>query len=163
MRRAAAACLSLVALLLFPDSGSARQPYRDLKGLNAITYHAHLEQDSNRCRIERESLDTALQFVANQSVKLKLIPWLEHDAREKELRETAQQIWNELTAGGPNPEAMFAAMNNPKYKAVQQVAYDYGRMPRPSNGDPGPGPTTLPSGPTPAARPPRGPERPYGP
>jgi hypothetical protein len=119
-------------LLLFVPAlstpSAARQVYRDLQGITAITYHAISDQDSKSCRVERESLDTALQFVANQSVKLKLIPSREHDTRYQELHDIQQQIWNELTASG-KPEAMFAAMDNAKYKATGQSAFDYGMMP----------------------------------
>jgi hypothetical protein len=75
----------IFALLLFLSAlstpSAAKQLYRDLKGIPAITYAAYSEQDSDRCRIESEDLDVALQFVANQSMKLKLIPWREQHAR----------------------------------------------------------------------------------
>jgi hypothetical protein len=88
----------LLLLLLFVPAFStpsaARQLYYDLKGITAITYNAVSGQDSKSCRVERESLDTALQFVANQSVKLKLIPSREHDIRYQELNETQNKFGN---------------------------------------------------------------------
>ena len=89
--------IKFVALLLLfvpalSTPSSARQLYHDLKGITAITYVvvAHPDQDSKSCGVERDSLDVALQFVANQSVKLKLISRLEHNARDQELGDIQQ-------------------------------------------------------------------------
>jgi hypothetical protein len=73
-----------VLLLFIPTlstPSAAKMLYYDLKGVTAVNYHAYVVQDSNRCRVERDSFDTALQFVANQSVKLKLIPFHEWIAK----------------------------------------------------------------------------------
>ena len=124
-------CLSFTALLLFADSGSARPLYYVLKGITAINYDAASEKTvgGDRCTVDRESLTTAMRFVANQSTKLKIIPWDEHAERDKELHEIQQQIWNELTVSGKS-EAMFAAISNAKYVAAKEAAYDYAMMPQ---------------------------------
>jgi hypothetical protein len=120
-----------VLLLFIPalsTPSAAKMLYYDLKGITAVNYHAYDVQDSNRCRVERDSFDTALQFVANQSVKLKLIPFQEWIVQNHELHDIQQQIWDDLTRSG-KPEDMSAAMDNAKYKAAKQLAFDYGIMP----------------------------------
>jgi hypothetical protein len=61
-------------------------------------------------------------------VKLKLIPSREHDIRYQELKETQDQIWKQLTDDS-KPETMFAALENAKFKAARDAAFDYGMMP----------------------------------
>jgi hypothetical protein len=122
----------IVPLLLFIPTlstpSAAKMLYYDLKGITAVNYHAYVVQDSNRCRVERDSFETALQLVANQSVKLKPIPFHEWIVQNRELHDIQQQIWDDLTRSG-KPEDMSAATDNAKYKAAKQLAFDYGIMP----------------------------------
>jgi hypothetical protein len=120
--------LLLLFVLALSTPSAARELYRDLKAITAITYDAISHQDNKPCGVERESLATALQFVANQSVKLKLIPSREHDIRYQELNETQDQVWKQLTVDS-KPETMFAALENAKFKAARDAAFDYGMMP----------------------------------
>ena len=92
-KSAAALCLCLMTLLFSHGSGIA-QPRRLLKGITIISYSISLEKAvfGEGCRIDQSSLATALQFVANQSTKLKVMPWEEEHRRFTALLATRDKL-----------------------------------------------------------------------
>lgn len=126
MKKSALLCLCFLTLLLIHNSAVGR-PLHILKGITIIHYSAGAEK-SEQCKIDFDSLNTALQFVANQSTKLKIVAVSEHIRRSHELDEIAKQIWEKATASG-KVEDMMATMNDAKYQAAINAAYDYNLMP----------------------------------
>jgi hypothetical protein len=126
MKKSAALCLCLLSLLLIHDSAVGR-PWYILKGITIINYSAGAGK-SEQCKINYDSLVTALQFVANQSTKLKIVADTEQMRRGQELNEIANQIWNKATASG-KVEDMLTTMDDAKYRAARNAAYDYNLMP----------------------------------
>lgn len=122
--------LLIIALAAMISTPSWARSSLHLKGITAIKYNALSEKTAggDRCVIPRESLAIALEFVANQSTKLKLIPSIKHDSRSQELNDTMDRIWKELTVSGKWQD-MAAAMENPKYIAAKKAASDYAWMP----------------------------------
>jgi hypothetical protein len=122
-------CLILVALLLF-HGNSVANPKRALKGVAIVSYSAGSETlvGGELCKIDENGLATSLQFVANQSAKLKLLPQNEAFSRAVTLAEKAAEIWKELSASG-KLEDMIAARENDKYLAAKKAADDLNFLP----------------------------------
>jgi hypothetical protein len=55
-----------------------------LKGVNTMTYHGAMK-DEGRCKIDWKAWNTAIEFVANQSTKLKLMTDAEYQKHFDEL------------------------------------------------------------------------------
>jgi hypothetical protein len=98
-----------------------------LKGITIINYDVYVEEtlDGDQCKTDVNSLETALQFVANQSTKLKIVTESEHHRRAKELNEITSRIQEKVFENGWSP----AAMNDAKYLAAKKAASEYGMMP----------------------------------
>jgi hypothetical protein len=126
LKKSAALCLCFLALLLIHNSAVGR-PWHILKGITIINFYAGAEE-SKQCKIDHDNLLTALRFVANQSIKLKIVAFDEHARRTGELDEIAKQIWDKATASG-KVEDMMATMNDAKYQAAKNAAHDYSLMP----------------------------------
>jgi hypothetical protein len=128
MKKSAALYLCFLALLLCCDSAVARpEPKYVLKGITIINFFAGAGE-SEQCKIDYNGLVTALQFVANQSIQLKIVAASDQMRRGKELDEIADQIWNKAKTSG-KVEDMMATMKDAKYQAARNAAYDYNLMP----------------------------------
>ena len=122
-------CLCLMALLLF-HGGSVAKPNRLLKGVTIIEYWVAVEETrfGEDCRVNKDSLTTALRFVANQSTKLKVIPRDEAERRADELIATKEKIFKELSPSG-KWEDMARVMQNDRYVAAKKAADEYIKPP----------------------------------
>jgi hypothetical protein len=76
-------CL-LCQWMLTATAHSADNPTRYLKGVAVIWYEPIFEL-SKQCSVDFKAWDTALEFVANQSIKLKLIRSIDHYNKMDEL------------------------------------------------------------------------------
>jgi hypothetical protein len=87
------ACVCI--LILFPAGAKADGSNYFLKGIGAIRYTSVFEKvmAGIRCKIDEDNWATALKFVANQSVKLKLIPNEEYSTREIQLEKKATLLF----------------------------------------------------------------------
>jgi hypothetical protein len=85
--------LSLVTLLLFHGNGFA-DPRYILKGTTIISYLFFVEKvvGGEQCKIDDNSFATGLQFVANQSTKLKIINQRDYVRRAEELAQKTRVI-----------------------------------------------------------------------
>jgi hypothetical protein len=94
-------CLCLLALLFSHGSGSAR-PERLLKGVKIIRYKIIIEKTvgGEQCQIDLKGFSTALQFVASQSTKLKIITDDEQLRRMEKLNDAQDQLFEQLKASG---------------------------------------------------------------
>jgi hypothetical protein len=127
--------LCLMALLLFHDIGVAR-PRNLLKGIMIINYSFGAEKTvgGEQCKIDEDNFATSLQFVANQSAKLKIIAQSEQIRRGQELDAEADALRGRLEkqlydkTGDPF-KATVGAMEDDKYKATRKTACDYNWMP----------------------------------
>jgi hypothetical protein len=121
-------CLCLPALLLVHDSAVGRAGPRGLNGITTIYYYVYVEEPlgGEQCDIDFNSLNTALQFVANQSTKLKIVTESEHKRRAKELTEITDRIREKVFEKGWS----VAAVNDDKYLAAKKAAREYRLMPR---------------------------------
>jgi hypothetical protein len=124
-KSAATLCLCITALLLSHGRGIA-EPSRFLKGVTIITYTIIVEKTSfgEDCGVDQNSLAIALQFVANQSTRLKVMPTEEADRRFKELMSTRDKIFKEFSPSG-KVEDMVRAMNSDRYVAVQEASKEF--------------------------------------
>lgn len=122
--------LLLLFIPVLSTPSLAKPLYHVLKGITAISFDAGVEKavGGDHCTVNWQSLKIALLFVANQSVKLKIIADEEHNTREHELIDTANQIFSEVMARVTSPEMM--PWKNDKYIAAKKVAADYAWMPR---------------------------------
>ena len=114
-------CLCLVALLLFHGIGVAK-PSRLLKGITIIGYWVGVEETSfgENCRVNQNSLGTALRFVANQSTRLKVVPSEELNRRIEELTATRDKIFEELSPSG-QWEDRARAMGSDRWVATEKA------------------------------------------
>jgi hypothetical protein len=80
---AAIALLGSAALALSVSQASAEHPDYVLKGMTVISYDLAIEKTvgGDQCTVNKDRLETALQFVANQSTKLKIMPDIEYSRR----------------------------------------------------------------------------------
>lgn len=76
---------------------SADRPSLYLQNVSLVAYDL-FSGDRNPCAIDREALNTAIDFVANQSTKLKLIRQTDHWERGKELFEKVGEAGRKFTA-----------------------------------------------------------------
>ena len=118
-------CLCLTALLLSHGSGVAK-PSRLLKGITIIGYWVGVEKTvfGEGCSIDQSSLATALQFVANQSTKLKVIPSLEVDRRFEEHLAARDKVFKELGSSGLVDD-IIRAMKSDGYVAAEKAADEF--------------------------------------
>jgi hypothetical protein len=110
-------CLCVGTLLLATNNVAESAGLRpELNGINEIYYIVDVDPPlgGDECKIEREKLNTGLQFVANQSTKLHIIGQGEYEQRAMELIDS-----NDLL--GPDVE---------KRAAAAKRASDYGLKPR---------------------------------
>ena len=61
------------------------------EGVKMMSYHSYIEREGS-CAIDWKAWDTAIDFAANQSTKLKLIGEHDHDQQGKQLAESRGQI-----------------------------------------------------------------------
>ena len=121
--------LCLPALLLIHNSATGEpRPSHTLKGITIIDYFVGVEKTlgGEQCKIDDGGLDIALQFVANQSTKLKIVTKRERERRGKELNEIEDQIWNKANG---KVDDMVATMKDDKFLAARKAAHDYNLMP----------------------------------
>lgn len=78
------ACVLLCIAGAVSPVKSEDRPRPLLKNVSLVAYKL-FPGDRPHCAIDREALNTAIDFVANQSTKLKLIKEAEHYKREREL------------------------------------------------------------------------------
>src|SRR5712691_9830894 len=72
----------------------SRQYLSTLVGITTIAYRSHLENEllTRRCEIDRYVWDAAIQTVANETGKLKLIPNDEYETHLDALRENYDEL-----------------------------------------------------------------------
>jgi hypothetical protein len=115
-------CLYFSASLMLQNSANAKTSYL-LKGIEVVKFMIVVEETvgGNGCKIDQEAMNTSLQFVANQSTKLKILTWKEYVKREDDLRTAAQ-------SKAPSTDGFFKDVN--KYQAElkeYQAALDKGK------------------------------------
>jgi hypothetical protein len=89
--------LWLCSLLLFAlQSANAASdgPKSILQGIKAITYYGYVEEGifGDECKIDWDNLKTSLEFVANQSMNLKIVDTRQHNRRRDELYSQAGEL-----------------------------------------------------------------------
>jgi len=111
-------CLCFTSFLAFHGNAIAAtdHPRSLLKGIAIIKYYDYVESTvgGERCKINYQNLTTSLQFVANQSAKLKIITEREHATRRDELYSQVRSL---------------PATNTDKILAANKSADDYNFMP----------------------------------
>jgi len=99
--------------VFLPHSAMAAMdgPNAYLKGINIICYSLTVERTvgGNDCNIDREKLDTSLQFVANQSTTLKIVPYEQRMHRSSELYANSDK----------------SSLSSVEKEAAKKVAHDY--------------------------------------
>jgi hypothetical protein len=90
----------------------------NLGGIKIISFSIFLEKTvgGNLCKIDQQDLNTSLEFVANQSTRLRVITY---DQRMKH----AGELYKKLSKAAPHYDPQ-------KYKLEQQVADNYNLMPQ---------------------------------
>jgi hypothetical protein len=77
------ACLSM--LITVAQAADRPSPY--LKGVTTMTYNGFINrEDKGRCKTDWKAWNTAIDFVANQSTKLKLMTDVEHDEQIEQMK-----------------------------------------------------------------------------
>jgi len=68
--------LCLLVYLPYSAMAASDAPKGYLKGINIISYDLGVEKTAggDQCNIDKQSLETSVEFVANQSTKLKIVP-----------------------------------------------------------------------------------------
>ena len=64
---------------------AAEHPGPYLTGVDTVAYHGILEPGIGNCKVDWEAWNTSIDFVANQSTKLKLLTDIEHHKRADKL------------------------------------------------------------------------------
>jgi hypothetical protein len=82
---------AVFAVLLWVVPATAGEPTPDLKGVKTVSYHGVAHQNESRCAIDLKAWNTAIDFVANQSTKLRLIRYADHLEQVKQLRDEANK------------------------------------------------------------------------
>jgi hypothetical protein len=110
MRQFTALCAILAMAVSAAKSEDGARP--GLKNVSLVSYNL-VSAIKDRCAINQEAWNTAIDFVANQSSKLKLIRMKEHDERRRELTDKAAEAgrkWASMITGlAARPEAEMAA------------------------------------------------------
>jgi hypothetical protein len=76
--------LMLIAVSVAQASNSP-SPY--LRGVTTMTYHGFINrEDKGRCKTDWKAWNTAIDFVANQSTKLKLMTDVEHNEQIEQMK-----------------------------------------------------------------------------
>jgi len=115
--------LILAITLLAATSAEAEQRRYDLKGVREMKYQGIFEDTTARCEIDRRAWNTSIDFVANQSSKLKFWREVDHMAQEQtrhdrvmalevdlgdvESKRRWDQEWDKLTKFGSMPNLYF--------------------------------------------------------
>ncbi len=120
MRKFTICCLC--AFLGMSPARSEDHPRLGLKDVSLVNYHL-VSGMKDRCVINVEAWNTAIDFVANQSNKLKLIRWKEHFERDKELADKVRELSDKASEAArkimaPRTEGEFAAAT----KALDEAA-----------------------------------------
>jgi hypothetical protein len=101
MRRFTICCVCAVLGISAARSGD--EPKSSLKNVSLVSY-VLLSGAKDRCAINVQAWNTAIDFVANQSSKLKLIRQNEHDERSKELMDEARRASRKFMATNTDAE-----------------------------------------------------------
>src|SRR5262249_44409698 len=107
-----------VCLLVYlPHSAMAALdgPNQFLKGIKIISYSLLVEKTvgGNGCNIDQDNLNTSIQFVANQSTNLKIVPYEQRLDRSSELYKQSDT----------------PSLSSAEKEAAKKVARDYLLMP----------------------------------
>jgi hypothetical protein len=70
--------------MLITGAQAADRPSPYLKGITTVKYFGVLE-NKGRCKVDRDAWNTAIEFVANQSTRLKLMKYDEHQVQLDEM------------------------------------------------------------------------------
>jgi hypothetical protein len=65
------------------------------EGVKMISYHSYIEREGS-CAIDWKAWDTAIDFVANQSTKLKLIGDHDHDRQGKQFVDEKSKVIDKI-------------------------------------------------------------------
>jgi hypothetical protein len=76
IRTLVCALLCTVGTLVPATAGD--EPIPELKGIKVVNYKLSVDPNKGRCAIDLKALNTAIDFVANQSTKLKLTREADH-------------------------------------------------------------------------------------
>jgi hypothetical protein len=71
---------------------AAEQPSPYLKDVDTVAYSGILEEGGGNCNVDWQAWDTSIDFVANQSTKLKLLTLVEHHKRAKKLADKNEEL-----------------------------------------------------------------------
>jgi hypothetical protein len=89
MIRAALVCALLCTVGTIAPAVAGDRPIQELKDVKIVHYVGLAEDDKSRCATDMGAWNTAIDFVANQSTKLKLI-------REVDYLKQVDQLYNEV-------------------------------------------------------------------
>jgi len=84
------ACLSTLITISVARGESSTSDY--LKGVNVMTYEGSIAGDQGRCAIDWKTFLREMDFVANQSTKLKLITNIEHSRQIMRMNESKEML-----------------------------------------------------------------------
>jgi hypothetical protein len=93
-RKLLASCVCALLCATAPVKSKDR-PSLSLKNVSLVVYEVFPAADKGLCTIDREAWRTAIDFVANQSTKLKLMR-----EREREHHERAEELVNKASEAG---------------------------------------------------------------
>lgn len=95
----------VVALVATPDSALAAQDdapnfsyLRNLKEISFFPIYEGMDDSKTVCLPTQENLTTAIQFVANQSVGLRILSWRQKDKEIQDLQDQQKTLGDEFTA-----------------------------------------------------------------
>jgi hypothetical protein len=106
---------SLLAFPLHSASAAVDGPNDYLKGIKVISYSIYVEPTigGDGCSIDRDNLNTSVQFVANQSTNLKIVTFDQRLRRSGELFSRSDAT----------------SLSSADKEAAKKVAHDYNLMP----------------------------------
>jgi hypothetical protein len=112
------------------DDGLSDRPWLSpyFKDVQMMTYEGAI-QSKGRCAVDWKAWNTAIDFVANQSIKLKLIREDDHHEQEKQLIEERNKATDKLVRQ-PNNNAAAQKELQKAFDEAQGKLNKYGWVPR---------------------------------
>jgi hypothetical protein len=122
-------CLCFAVSSAFQSGAIADGPNNLMKGIKIIKYITGVEETvgGNGCKIDRQNLATSLQFVANQSTKLRIVTWDQQVKLEDDLRSKFQSEYPTVEDFNKDVNKYQAALE--KYQATGKELEGYILMP----------------------------------
>jgi hypothetical protein len=110
------ATFGLCIFLCVTAANSGSRPTPSLKDVSVVEYHL-AGPVKGRCAIDLEAWNTAIDFVANQSTKLKLIRKTDHEQRSQELLKKALEANEKYFTLALRSDAEMAAAKKAREEA----------------------------------------------